>query len=95
VASLLRVQWGALGRREAVLLCVPPPAPLPETEVEAALTSALEEARRVGLSGKRLTPFLLAALDRATGGAARAANLALLEANAEVAGEVAAALARA
>jgi pseudouridine-5'-phosphate glycosidase len=40
-----------------------------------------------------VTPFLLEAVARATLGKARAANVALLERNAGVAGEVAAALA--
>jgi pseudouridine-5'-phosphate glycosidase len=43
--------------------------------------------------GKAVTPFLLDAVARATGGGARAANVALLERNAAVAGEIAAALA--
>jgi pseudouridine-5'-phosphate glycosidase len=93
VASLLRVHWQVLERPEGVLLCVAPPSPLPAGEVEAALEEALAAARSRGLSGKLLTPFLLQALDRATEGGSRAANVALLERNAQVAGEVAAALA--
>jgi pseudouridine-5'-phosphate glycosidase len=92
-AALLRVHWRDLGRAEGVLLCVPPPAPLPADAIEVALAAALEQARERGLAGKELTPFLLGAVDAATGGAARAANVALLEQNARVAGEVAAALA--
>jgi pseudouridine-5'-phosphate glycosidase len=61
--------------------------------VEAAVLGALAEARSRGLQGKRVTPFLLEAVARATAGRSREANLALLERNARVAGEVAAALA--
>ncbi len=93
VAALLQVQWQVLERSEGVLLCVPPPSPLPAGTIEAALEEALAEARTRGLAGKLLTPFLLQALDRATGGGSRAANVALLEENARVAGQVAAALA--
>jgi pseudouridine-5'-phosphate glycosidase len=93
VAELLRVHWQALERPEGVLLCVAPPTALPPGEVEAALEEALAEARSRGLSGKLLTPFLLQALDRATEGGSRAANVALLERNARVAGEIASALA--
>lgn len=92
-AAVLRLQWDGLGRREGVLLCVPPPEPLPRAEVEAALGAALAEARRRGVSGPAATPFLLAALAEATGGRTLQANLALLERNARVAGDVAAALA--
>jgi pseudouridine-5'-phosphate glycosidase len=76
-----------------VLLAVPPPAPLPRAEVEAAVAEALADCARQGVSGKGVTPHLLAAVARATGGRTRRANLALLERNARVAGEVAVALA--
>jgi pseudouridine-5'-phosphate glycosidase len=92
VAALLRLHWRGLGRTEGVLLCVAPPEPLPAEVVEGVLAEALAEARARRLAGKLLTPFLLQALDRGTGGAARGANVALLEANARVAGQVAAAL---
>jgi pseudouridylate synthase len=91
-AALLRLHWDALGRRQGVLLAVPPPAPLPRAEVEAALALALADAAARGVAGKEVTPFLLAAVAEATGGRARAANLALLERNARVAAEVAVAL---
>jgi pseudouridylate synthase len=94
-ARLLRLHWDALGRREGVLLLVPPPSPVPRDVVERAVAAALEDARRSGIAGKAVTPFLLDAVARATGGRARAANLELLEHDARVAGEVAAALASA
>lgn len=93
VAALLRHHWGALGRTEGVLLCVPPPRPLPRDLVESALATAMEQARAAGVAGKSLTPFLIAALDRATEGQARAANVELLERDASVAGRLAVALA--
>lgn len=93
-AAVLRIQWEELGRREGLLLCVAPPEPLPRHEVEEALATAMAEAAAAGLAGKAVTPALLRVLDRCTGGRTRRANLALLEANARVAGQVAAALAR-
>jgi pseudouridine-5'-phosphate glycosidase len=60
--------------------------------IEAALAGALEDARARGVVGKAVTPFLLEAVGRATRGRSREANLALLERNAAVAGEIAAAL---
>lgn len=92
-AQVLGLHWDGLGRREGVLLCVPPPEALPRSEVEAAMTAALAEARRRGVTGQAATPFLLAAVAEATGGRTLAANLALLEENARVAAEVAMALA--
>ena len=71
------------------------PAPLPWAAVEGAVSAGVAEARRRRLGGKELTPFLLEAVARVTGGASCVANLALLEEDARVGGEVAAALARA
>jgi len=92
-AALLRAHWDGLRRREGVLLAVPPPAPLPRAEVEVAVAGALAAAAAGGVSGKGVTPYLLAAVAEATGGRSRQANLALLERNALVAAEVAVALA--
>jgi pseudouridine-5'-phosphate glycosidase len=91
-ASLLRLHWDGLGRDEGVLVFVPPPEPVPREVVEAAIAAALAAARERAVRGKAVTPFLLEAVARATEGRARQANLALLERNAAVAGEIAAAL---
>jgi pseudouridine-5'-phosphate glycosidase len=93
-AGLLRLHWVELGRREGILLAVAPPDPLPRAEVEAAIEAALAGAARAGVTGPAVTPWLLSAVARASGGRSMAANLALLERNAEVAGEVAVALSR-
>jgi pseudouridine-5'-phosphate glycosidase len=92
-ARLLEAHWSGLARPGGLLLAVPPPRALPREEVEAAVEAATAEASRAGRSGKELTPFLLEAVARDTGGRSLAANLALLEENARVAGEVASALA--
>jgi pseudouridine-5'-phosphate glycosidase len=94
-ARVLAAHWSSLGRAEGVLVLVPPPEPVPREVVEAAVAAALGEARSRGVRGKAVTPFLLDAVARATGGRTRRANLALLERNAAVAGEIAAALASA
>jgi pseudouridine-5'-phosphate glycosidase len=92
MARLLRAHWDDLGLATGILLAVPPPASVPREEIERALAEALAEATRRKLGGKQLTPFLLAHLASATGGRSVQANLALLENNARVAGEVAVAL---
>ena len=74
-------------------MCVAPPQPLPRERIEVAIGAALRDARAKHLGGKALTPFLLQALDRETGGDSRAANVALLESNARVAAEIAVSLA--
>lgn len=84
----------ALGRPGAILVVQSPPAAaaLPAAEVEAAVLAALSESRDAGIRGAALTPALLTAVERATGGRSLAANIALLEANAGLAAEIAVAL---
>jgi len=85
----------ALGRPGALLVVQPPPAAaaLDPRLVEEAVAKALTASATAGITGAALTPFLLAEVERATGGRSLAANLALLEANAALAAEVAVALA--
>ena len=85
---------GALGRRSALLIVQPPPAhsALPSDLVDAATAAALRKARTSGVRGGAVTPYLLAEVQRQTGGASVQTNLDLLEANATLAGQIATAL---
>lgn len=85
----------ALGRTGGMLVVQPPPAhaALDTALVDEAITHALARARAHGVRGGAVTPFMLAEVERLTDGASVAANLALLEANAVTAGEIAVALA--
>jgi len=82
----------ALGRTQSILVVQPPPAThaLPRSSVEAAVQLAQAEARRDGIQGAGVSPYLLAAVNRLTKGGSLGANLALLEQNAALAGEIAA-----
>ena len=93
VGELFRAQR-ELGRRQAVLVVQPPPAKhaLAREVVEAAVDQALADAERQRIRGAALTPFLLAAVTRITGGGSLVANMELLEQNAGLAGEIAVAL---
>jgi len=93
VAQLFRTER-SLGRSTALLVVQPPPSDvaLPRHLVEAAVTAALAQARAAGVRGAAVTPYLLAAVERATEGRSLDANLALLEANAVLAGRIAAVL---
>jgi pseudouridine-5'-phosphate glycosidase len=91
-ARMIRIHWEVLGRTGGVLVLVPPPEPMPRETIEAAVAKALADARASGVCGKAVTPFLLEHVARATQGRSRVANLALLERNAAVAAEIAAAL---
>ena len=82
-----------MGGRGAVL-AQPCPADvaIPPDEFEDALGRAQEEADSAGISGPKVTPFLLARLAELTGGRTLIANRALIVHNARLAGEVAVAL---
>ena len=74
---------------------VPAEAALAPEAVYPAIDAALARAEAEGVRGKALTPFLLAELARATGGAAVRANRALAVQNARLGAELAVALERA
>jgi pseudouridine-5'-phosphate glycosidase len=90
-----RLVWalGDLEARAAVLLCNPVPEPfgMEPGVVEEAVQACERIAEREGVRGKAVTPYLLACLSERTDGESLEANLALLESNARLAGEVAAA----
>jgi pseudouridine-5'-phosphate glycosidase len=81
----------ALETPSGVLLCNPVPAAAAmDAAVVAAAVRACEEAAvRNAIRGKALTPYLLGCVAERTGGASLEANLALLESNALLAGEIA------
>jgi pseudouridine-5'-phosphate glycosidase len=85
-----------LGGAGAVLVQPCPEAvAVPREEFDAALAAATAEAAAAGVSGPKLTPFLLAGLAELTGGKTLTANRALIVNNARLAAEVAVALGRA
>ncbi|PYT01507.1 MAG: pseudouridine-5-phosphate glycosidase [Acidobacteria bacterium] len=83
-----------LGLNSALLVTVPVPTEfdMDTAEVESLIDAALSAADTQGITGKKLTPFLLNELSQKSGGKTLAANVALLENNARVGAEIAAAL---
>jgi pseudouridine-5'-phosphate glycosidase len=90
VARIYRAQR-ELGIESALLVVVPVPAQfeVPAEELQIVLTTALEDAEWKGIAGPALTPFLLSQMAERSGGSTLRANIALLENNARVAGEIA------
>jgi pseudouridine-5'-phosphate glycosidase len=74
--------------------------PIPEAhaldagQIEARIEEAVAEAKAQGIGQKDVTPFLLRRLVEMTGGRSLEANMALVEANATLAAQVAVELAR-
>ena len=82
----------SIGRPAAMLVVQAPPKrfafSLPE--LEGVVRGADESARAAGVTGAALTPYLLDSIRRQTGDRSLDVNLALLEANAALAAEIAA-----
>lgn len=93
VGEIYRAGRG-LGRAEALLVCVPPPAEsaIPIQEAEEVVERALVEMEEGGIRGGKVTPFLLDRIAELTEGRSLNANVDLLVNNARVAGEITRAL---
>jgi pseudouridine-5'-phosphate glycosidase len=93
-AARLAATHFALGRTQSVLVVQPPPAnvALDGDMVDHAVARALASAGREGVRGAAVTPYLLAAVSKETAGQSLNTNLALLEANARLAGDIAVAV---
>lgn len=94
-AALVVATHRSLGLGSGILCCVPVPAAveLPLAEARAAIDRALADAAVAGVAGPAVTPWLLARVAELTGGRSVRANVALIENDARVAGELAVALA--
>ena len=88
-------QRDEIGSKAALLVCVPVPEEkeIPSEELEKSLKNSLKLAAERKISGKAVTPFLLAQLSEQTAGRTLEANIALLENNARVAAIIAAEIA--
>ena len=83
-----------LGVESALLVTVPVPA---DAEVDAellrqVLEDSLKQADELKITGRDVTPFLLARMSEQSKGATLQANIALLENNARVAAQISRAL---
>ncbi len=93
VVKFAQYHWN-VGMHSAVLVCqqVPSGAELPHGEAEHAEHRAQQEAEEKGITGQRLTPFLLNRVNELTEGRSMRANLALLLNNARLGAQLARAL---
>ena len=90
IALIMKSKWD-LGLPGSILVANPIPE---EFEADAkvinvAIEEALTLANKEGISGKEITPFLLANVSEATGGHSLSANVALVENNARLGAQIA------
>ncbi|MEC7828766.1 MAG: pseudouridine-5'-phosphate glycosidase [Actinomycetota bacterium] len=89
-AAQLHLDRRGLGQGGTLLVVpIPAEAELDSFEIDRAIEKSLVEVQERGLTGPQVTPHVLAAVEKATAGESVAANLALAEHNASIAGQVA------
>ncbi|MBS7806757.1 pseudouridine-5'-phosphate glycosidase [Variovorax sp. PCZ-1] len=92
-ARFIRAKW-AIGLKGGVLISNPVPAQseIPAAQINQIIDAALQEATAQGISGKRVTPYLLKRINELTQGASLKTNIALVKNNARVGAQLAVAL---
>jgi pseudouridine-5'-phosphate glycosidase len=90
IALVLQTKWD-LGLDGGAVICNPVEESneIPANEMNGYIAAAVEEANRAGITGKAVTPHILAQLVEMTGGHSLQANIALAISNARLAGEIA------
>jgi pseudouridine-5'-phosphate glycosidase len=96
VAGVMRAKW-AMGLKGGIVVANPIPveAEIPSAEIAPQIEAAVSKAEARGITGKELTPFLLAEIAKVTEGRSLAANIALVKHNARMAADIAVAFAQA
>ncbi|SFU30562.1 pseudouridine-5'-phosphate glycosidase [Pseudoduganella namucuonensis] len=92
-AAFIHTKW-KLGLKGGVVVSAPVPEAeaMPKSEIDMITDQALREAADDGVTGKKVTPYLLARIKQLTSGRSLATNIALVKNNARVGAELARAL---
>jgi pseudouridine-5'-phosphate glycosidase len=90
IAAFLKIKW-EMGLTGGALVANPvqADAEIPAAEMSGFIGQAVSEAEQRGISGKAVTPWILGRIVELTGGASLRTNIALAQANARLAAEIA------
>ena len=90
VVRFLRAKWD-IGLRGGALIANPidEKSSLDRDFIEPRIEEAIADAEEQGISGKKLTPFLLDRIEKITGGKSLEANIELVKSNAQLAAQLA------
>jgi len=90
MAQVMDTKW-KLGLEGGLIIANPVPAEseFPYEQIESVTQQALAEAHEKGITGKKVTPFLLGKIKELTAGKSLETNIALVYHNAEVAAKLA------
>lgn len=90
IASLLKTKW-ELGLKGGALITNPIPEQysMDEKVINKAIDEALQEMNKLGITGNKTTPYLLAKIKDITGGDSLASNIELVFNNCRLASQIA------
>lgn len=90
-ASIIHTGINEMGLESGYLFCIPPPqdVALDLAYINGVIAAAEKEANQLGISGKKLTPFLLSKIASITQGSSVDTNLKVVFNNAEKASKIA------
>lgn len=90
IASLMSAHWH-MGIPSGVLIVNPIPTAfsMPKDQIDSAINQALINASNDGITGKNVSPYLLAAIKEITGGLSLKANIELVLNNARLGAQIA------
>ncbi len=90
IAAVLKAKWN-MGLKGGMVVANPIPEAfaMPRAAIDQAIEQALQEAQQQGIAGKASTPFLLARVNKLTGGDSLASNIQLVLNNARLAAAIA------
>ena len=89
IALLAQAHWQLGGAGILLVQPLPKEESIPNKDVEAWITQALEETKENGIDGQAVSPYLLKRVNELSKGKALKANLALLKNNAKLAAQIA------
>lgn len=90
IASTLKVKWDLQMKGGAVIMNpIPEESAMDEKAINEVIETALKEAKELHITGKDVTPFLLAKVKELTGGKSLEANIALVKNNALIGAQLA------
>ncbi|MEZ4891494.1 MAG: pseudouridine-5'-phosphate glycosidase [Saprospiraceae bacterium] len=93
IAKLLKAKW-ELNLQGAVLIANPVPEAhqMDAAQIEKTIEAAIVEADKEGIKGKAITPYLLAKIEKLSGGKSLETNIQLVLNNARLGAEIAKAM---
>lgn len=91
IAEMLRIKWQIPSLKGGVIVANPVPEAycLDKKTMDEVIEKALQDAIAQGIKGKETTPFLLAAIDKITGGSSLKTNIQLVLNNAALGAKIA------